>query len=248
MHKTVIIDDEAQGRKTLSWLIETYCPELKVVGIASSVPEAIVVIKELKPELIFLDIGLGAMNGFDLLEKIKNRNFEVVFVTAYQDYAIKAFEFSALHYLLKPVNPDKLKEAVSRLLNKEKISDNIKQIEVLLAHLQVTNHPTTISIPTNKGLEILKLDEIIRCEGDGNYSSIFLSNNNKILTSKTLKEFENMLLGNNFFRTHRKHIVNLKHVIKYISGRGGKLQTTDGSVIDVSREKKEELLIRLKTL
>lgn len=247
MHKTIIIDDEAQGKKTLKWLVETYCPELKVAGMASSVPEALELIEELNPELIFLDIELGAMNGFDLLEKVKTRNFEVVFVTAYQDYAIKAFEFSALHYLLKPVNPDKLKEVVFRLLNKEK-SSNMKQIEVLVERLQTSNHPTTISIPTNKGFEIIKLDEIIRCESDGNYSSVFLSNNNKILTSKTLKEVENILVGNSFFRTHRKHIVNLKHVIKYISGRGGKLQTTDGSVIDVSREKKEELLIRLKNL
>ncbi|MFH2143638.1 MAG: LytTR family DNA-binding domain-containing protein [Bacteroidota bacterium] len=248
MHKTIIIDDEAQGRKTLKWLIDTYCPELAVVGMASSVPDAIVMIEELNPVLIFLDIGLGAMNGFDLLEKIKTRDFEVVFVTAYQDYAIKAFEFSALHYLLKPVSPDKLKEAVSRLLNKENISGNIKQIEALVENLQKYNHPTTIAIPTNKGLEILKLDEIVRCEGEGNYSNIFLSNSNKILTSKNLKELENMLAGSCFFRIHRKHIVNLKHVTKYISGRGGKLQTTDGVIVDVSRDKKENLLERLKIL
>ena len=247
MLKTIIIDDEAQGRKTLKWLIETYCPELEIIGMASSVPEAEIVINEFSPELIFLDIGLGSMNGFDLLEKIKIRTFEVIFVTAYQDYAIKAFEFSALHYLLKPVSPEKLKEAVNRLSLNNRMTVNLKKIETLVNQLQIVKQNASVVLPTNKGFEILKTEDIVRCEGDGNYSYIFLINKTKILTSKTLKEIE-LMLDNNFFRTHRKHIVNLNHITKYISGRGGKIQTIDNAITEVSREKKEQLLEILKRI
>lgn len=239
-----IVDDEKKSIFSLEMLLEKYCPEINVIGTAEFVDQAIERINKLKPDLVFLDITMPDGDGFDVLENVDFKSFEVIFVTAYNQYALKAFEFSAIHYLLKPVDYLELQKAVERF-------EHIKSKDVFNEKMQVLrdsleNKHQKIILPSFDGLEIINLDEIIKCEADSNYTVFFLTNDRKIIVSKSLNNFEKILSDIYFCRVHKKHLINLKHVKHYIKGKSGTIIMQDGSNVYVSESKKKYFINRLK--
>lgn len=241
--KTVLIEDEKKSLLTLQKLLERYCPQIYVAGTAGTVSEGEQVLLEVQPELVFLDIAMPDGDAFDLLERLETIHFEIVFITAYNEFALKAFEFSTLHYILKPINHTDLIEAVNRY-EKARSNDHISdRLEVLNQNLK--NNYVKISLPTNDGLIILAIDSVTRIEADSNYSEFFLNDRSSVIVSKPLNYFEELLADLNFFRVHNTHLVNLKYVKKYSKGRGGLITLSDGSQIGVSAHRKKEFLQEL---
>lgn len=246
MIKAIIIDDEMHCRRTLEILLNEYCPEVHVLAQCDNGVNGAEAINRLKPDLVFLDIEMPHVNGFEMLEQFPEIRFAVIFTTGYDQYAIKAFRFSALDYLLKPINHEELKKAV------QKISQQIayplpQQLEILLQKLRYQS-PTIhkIALPTMEGLQLIPVDSIISCISDSNYSILLLKDKQKITISRTLKETEEILEEHSFLRVHNSSIVNLNEINKYIKGEGGYLIMSDGSTVDVSRSKKELLLKKLR--
>jgi two-component system LytT family response regulator len=239
MLKTVVIDDELNGRNIVKSFLEKYCEGVKVIGEADGVESGVECIIENNPDLGFLDIQMQDGTGFDLLEKLPKRNFKLVFVTSFDHYAIKAFKFSAVDYILKPVDPDQLVEAVEKVKAMTPADNVESKIDVLISNI---NSLEKIALPSMDGIRFIKINEIIRCESDNNYTLFYLTSKEKILVSKTLKDFEILLSGSKFYRVHKSHLVNLKFISKYIPGEGGYLILEDGSHVDVSRRKKEGLM------
>src|SRR5436190_13617142 len=227
-------------------LLEKCCSQVQVIATCYSGAEAIEAINEQNPQLIFLDIEMPHMNGFQMLEQIPEINFEIIFTTSYDQYAITAFKFSALDYLLKPVDREELQKAV------EKVSKKINPVisELLQILLQKINHPGVpiqrIALPTMQGLEFVHVDSIIRCTASDNYTEFYFDNKAKRLVSRTLKDVEDMLTDYAFLRVHNSHIVNVNAVTRYIKGEGGYLVMSDGATVDVSRSRKELLMQRLQ--
>lgn len=246
MKTAIIVDDEAYSCEALATMLERYCPEIKLLDLCYSAASAIVSINEMKPEILFLDIEMPYMNGFEMLEKLPGMNFKLIFTTSYDQYAIKAIRFSALDYLLKPVDKDDLQKAVQKAIS---IPGNPlpEQLEVLLHKL---NKPKVvvnkIAIPTMEGLQMVQVENIIRCEADRNYTNLFLKNKEKITASRNLKDLEEMLEDYSFIRVHHSHLVNLNEVEKYIRGEGGYLLMSDKTSVDVSRSRKDILLKKLQ--
>lgn len=246
MIKALIVDDELHCLKTLSLLLKEYCPEVQVIGQCENGEEAIGAIRSLKPDLVFLDIEMPHMNGFEMLEKFVEINFAVIFTTGYDQYAIKAFRFSALDYLLKPIEPSELKKAVDRV-NRHLQHPLPQQLEILLQ--KIHSQPPAINkiaLPTMEGLQMVPVDTIISCSSDRNYTVLLLKSKQKIVVSKILKDMEEMLDEYSFLRVHHSYIVNLNEITKYVKGEGGYLVMSDGSSVDVSRSRKEILLQKLQ--
>lgn len=243
MIKAILVDDELHGLETLSILLSDYCPEVKVMEKCSSAKKALEAINNIKPDLLFLDIEMPVMNGFELLEQFDKIPFAVVFTTSYDQYAIKAIRFSALDYLLKPVDPKELVAAVHKV-NRQKSHPSNEQLQMLMNQLQhKEKRMTKVAVPTTEGFELIAADEIIRCEADDNYTHLFLKDKTKIIASITMKEMEEQLNEFTYFlRVHHSYIVNLNEVIKYIRGDGGYLIMSDGSTVNVSRSRKDALL------
>lgn len=245
MITATIVDDEPDCCESIVMLLERYCPEVKVLDICYSAETAYQSIKEHPPQILFLDIEMPFMNGFELLKKLGDINFELIFTTSYDQYAIKAIRFSALDYLLKPIDRDELQKAVQKAVQRNQ-HPLPQQIELLLQKL---NHPAIpvnkIAIPTMEGFQLLASDSIISCESNGNYSHFFLKDKRKIIASRNLKEVEELLEDYPFIRIHHSHIVNLNEVEKYIKGEGGYLVMSDGSTVNVSRSRKDLLLKKL---
>ncbi|WP_273567928.1 LytR/AlgR family response regulator transcription factor [Maribacter halichondriae] len=238
MIRAIIIDDEEDAREVLSLTLQKFCPEIEVIALCGSPEEGLDKINNLGPSLVFLDVQMPNMSGFDLLEKVTDINFDVIFVTAFNRYAIKAIRFSALDYLLKPIEVDDLVSAVERV--KEKQKSNSVHYRSLLNNIKYGNEKLTrLAIPSDNEIVVQKLDDIVYCEADGSYTILHLVNNKKIMVSKILKEFEMMLPESDFCRIHHSTIVNIDHVIKYIKGEGGYVMVTGGGHLDVSRRKKE---------
>jgi two-component system LytT family response regulator len=245
MIKAIIVDDEPNCCKTLSLLLSRYCPEVEVTGTYHNGVAALQAIEASTPDLVFLDVEMPRMNGFEMLEQLPSINFHLIFTTSYDQYALKAFRFSAVDYLLKPVDREELQKAVQKVLRQsEKLV--AEQIQILL---QKANHPAgannKIALPTMEGLQMIPIDTILFCESDDNYTKIVLKNTKKIVVSRTLKEIEEMLEEHSFVRVHRSYLVNINEIEKYIKGEGGYLVMSDGTNIDVSRSKKDILLKRL---
>lgn len=247
MINAIIIDDERHSCDALKMLLDKCCSQqVQVTAICYSGEEGIKTIKELKPQLVFLDIEMPFMNGFQMLEQLPVINFEIIFTTSYDQYAITAFKFSALDYLLKPVDREELNKAVQKV--SKKISPPVaQQLEILL---QKINQPAItiqrIALPTMQGLEFVPVDSIISCSSNNNYTEFFLADKKRVLVSRTLKEVEDMLADHSFLRVHNSHVVNLNAIIRYVKGEGGYLVMTDGSNVDVSRSRKELLLQKLQ--
>jgi two-component system, LytTR family, response regulator len=248
MIKTVIIDDEARGRDTLKSLLSSYCGEVLVTGEAGSVLGGFKLISNEAPDLVFLDIEMPGHNGFDLLEMFKSIPFKVIFTTAYDKYAIKAIKYSALDYLLKPIDIDELRAAVSRVEENYIKDIGQEKYNVLFNNIKPENKRKKVAVPDVEGLVFVHLDEIVRCESDSNYTYIHLINKKKITASRTLREFEELFSEENFFRVHRSHLINLEHLKKYIKGEGGFAVMADDSRVEISRRKKPEFMEVLTTL
>jgi two-component system, LytTR family, response regulator len=246
MITATIVDDEPDCCESLVMLLELYCPTVKVIDICYSAADALISLQRSPPQLLFLDIEMPHLNGFELLEKIPELNFKLVFTTSYDQYAIKAIRFSALDYLLKPVNREELQSAVKKAIQSVNIPYP-QQIELLF---QKINHPTVlvnkIAIPTMDGYRMVSINAIVYCKADSNYTILFLKDRQKLTTTRTLKEIEEFLNEYGFLRIHNSYIVNLNEIEHYTKGEGGSVRMSDGSIIDVSRSRKEVLLSKLK--
>ncbi|MEP7377690.1 MAG: LytTR family DNA-binding domain-containing protein [Chitinophagaceae bacterium] len=245
MITATIVDDEPDCCESLVMLLERYCPEVKVLDICYSAETAIQSIKEHEPQIFFLDIEMPFMNGFEMVERLGNINFELIFTTSYNQYAIKAIRFSALDYLLKPVDRDELQKAVQKAAQRNQ-HPIPQQLEMLLQKLKNPTIPINkIAIPTMEGFQLLAAESIISCESEGNYTHLFLKDKRRIIASRNLKETEELLEDYPFIRIHHSYLVNINEVDKYIKGEGGYLIMSDGSIINVSRSRKDFLLKKL---
>ena len=241
--KVIIIDDEKNSIEALHYELEEFRDEVIIIDECLSGNEGLASINKNNPDLIFLDIEMPGMNGFEMLEKLEKVDFDVVFTTAYDQFAIKAFKISAMDYLLKPVNHSDLKKVIYKA--KERLSEPViqKQLEMLFEVMKDKNPDfPIIALPTMETLEFVEVKNILNCVSDGNYTYIYTDSDDRFYVSKTLKEIEDMLKGHNFVRVHHSHIVNILHVKRYIKGRGGELVLKNGEVIPVSRNKKEDLM------
>lgn len=243
MIKAIIIDDEQKARETLSDSLSLYCKNIDVIAEADGVKTGLVVIKENNPDIVFLDIMMTDGSGFDLLELIPTINFEIIFVTAYDKFAVKAFEFSAVDYILKPIKPQQLIRAVGKLKKSEGFETINKKLEVLLNN---KNNLEKIALPSLDGLCFIKIEDIIRCESDGNYTTFYMNLGEKVIVTRLIKEYEEMLSPLTFYRIHKSHIINFKYIKKYIRGDGGSVIMNDGTKIEVSRRRKEGFVSALQ--
>jgi two-component system, LytTR family, response regulator len=243
MIKAIIIDDELHCLETLSLLIDQYCPEIQLLEQCRSAKTGIDAIRKHKPDLVFLDIEMPVMNGFELLEQFSTLAFVIIFTTSYDQYAIKAIRFSALDYLLKPVDPKELISAVKKVKEARHLP-MAEQFQMLLKQINgKTSGFNKVAVPTAEGFELIPAEQVIYCEANDNYTFFFLANKTKIIACRTLKEIEDQLKDFPFFvRVHNSYIVNLNEVTKYVRGEGGYLIMSDGSNINVSRSRKEALL------
>jgi two-component system LytT family response regulator len=245
MLNAIIVDDEAHCCKTLNALLKRYSPEVNVVAICANGADALKAIRELNPNLVFLDVEMPKMNGFEMLEQLGEINFHLIFVTSYDAYALKAIRFSAIDYLLKPVDREELQRAVQKVVKRME-TPLPEQLKIILEKMQ---HPTAasnkIALPTMEGLQMIAVEFIISCEANDNYTTLTLKNNKKIVVSCTLKVIEELLEDHSFLRVHRSFLVNLDEVEKYVKADGGYLVMSNGAQIYISRNKKEELLKRL---
>lgn len=249
MINTIIIEDEANSRDILSNMLQQYFKHLDILAVCKTTEEAKVAIETLHPDLLLTDIEIGHTPVFDLLEQLSNINFEVIFITAHERYALQAIKFSALDYLLKPFSPDDLAAAIKRFEDKQHTSASAIQFNALFHNLKhMQKDAKKIALPTASGLSVVSVKDIIRCEAAVNYTYFFLESKTKMLVSKTLKEFEELLNDYDFIRVHNSHLINLHHVKNYSRGEGGTVLLSDGTTVDVSRRKKEEFLKRLAEL
>jgi len=239
--KTVIIDDESKARETIIDMLALYCPELEVIGEAHDVLSGIQLIKSKKPELVFLDIKMPDGTGFDLLNRIDNKDFSLIFLTAFDEYAVKAFKFSAIDYLLKPLDPDELITAVDRV--KSYRENDKDDLSVLLDNLKsIKKDSKKIVLKTTESIFLINIADIIRCESSGNYTKFYLTNQKPVLVSHTLKEYDDILSEYNFFRTHQSHLVNLNHVVRLDKADGGVLIMSEKQHVPIATRKKDALI------
>jgi len=243
MIRTVIIEDEKKSREALNVLLTRYCKNVEVVAEADGVSSGIKAIRELVPDAVFLDIQMPDGSGFRLLEEVGEIKFEIIFVTAFDQYAIKAIKYSALDYLLKPIIPGELVKAVEKVEKKKRASQINKNIKVLLENIKSTGaKPHKIVLSTSEKIHIVEVDNIIRCESDNYYTRFLFKDGGMVLVSKTLKENEELLKDHNFIRPHKSHLVNIKYIKSFIKHDGGYIVMTDGSKVPVSRRKREKVV------
>jgi len=247
MVRCIIVDDELKNLENLKILLEDFCTNAEVAALCQNVEEGVKAIHEHHPDVVFLDIHMQRETGFDLLERIKPVDFEVVFTTAHSEYAIKAFKFSAIDYLLKPIDIDELKRAVDKV--EKKLNSNISaRLEQLVLNLKSSSsHKQNfkLAIPSSDGLVFVKIEDIIYCEASSNYTQIFTTGGKKYVVSRTLKEYEELLTDHNFFRIHNSFLINLNSVKKYVRGEGGYVIMDDDSSLDVSKRRKEAFLSKI---
>lgn len=241
--KAIIVEDEKHSRENLKNLLEEFCVGIKVIGLASSVTEAVTLISSLKPDVIFLDIELQTGTGFDVLNQLPDLNFEVVFTTAFEQYAIKAVKFSSLDYLLKPIDLEELQKAVEKAKKSKNQVIYKKQLETLMLNLkQQQPKLNKICLATAEGFEFINVNTILYCKAEGSYTSFILNDNSKLLVSKHLKEYENLLLEQDFMRVHNSFLINLKEVKKFVKSDGGYMIMNNNDTVSISRSKKDDFL------
>lgn len=249
MITAIIVDDEAHCISRLNNLLEQYCSDVRVLANCSNIETAYDTIQELKPDAVFMDVQLNDTTGFDLLKMFDRVTFDVVFTTAFERYAVQAFKFAAVDYLLKPIDPDELVATVRRLQNSTEKNSSSEHFAALANNLKTAlQQNKKIHIPTINGFEILAVQDIIRCQSDVNYTTIYIKGSKPIVVAKTLKSFEDLLAPFNFFRVHNSHLVNLSCIKSYNKGKGGYLKLDDNTEIEVSTRRKDEFLLRLSQL
>jgi two-component system LytT family response regulator len=240
---SLIIDDEKHCCESLLWQLKKYCPEVEVMDSCYDAETGLQKIKQLNPRVIFLDVEMPGMNGFDMLASLPDISFNIIFTTAFDKYAIRAIKFGALDYLVKPIDKDDLMHAVCGLLKRDH-RDSMKQLDALLTHIRKSNDLSfrKIAFPTQHSVELVPINNIMSCESSSNYTRVHLNNGQQMLVSKTLKDIEELLDAPPFFRIHHSFLVNLQYAVRYIKGEGGSLVLSNDISVPVSRSKKEELL------
>lgn len=239
MKRAIIIDDEEKSRATLSSFIIKYCPSLQIVDMTDGVENGIASIKKNAPDVVFLDIEMDDGTGFDVIEGVSGLVFDLIFVTAFNQYALKAFRYSAIDYLLKPINPEELIQAVNKLTDTDRLNQIEQKLETLLLNRSGLKK---IAFPSLQGLRLEEPQNIAYCESDNYYTNVHLKSGKKLVISKTLKEYDQMLQDDGFFRTHQKYLVNIAFISSYTKSDGGYLTLENGTILPVSRRKKDELL------
>jgi two-component system, LytTR family, response regulator len=246
MLNAIIVDDEANAREKLSLLIADGFPnEINVVAVCANGQDALKAIGEHKPELLFLDVEMPHMSGFDVLRNATPKSFDVIFTTAYDHYAIKAIKFAAIDYLLKPIDIDQLREAVTRVKEKRGLSGSAQRVDQLLEDQKHGGQPGRLSVPGKDGFVLVNVDDIVWCEAVNYYTVLHLKGDKQLVATRTLKEFEDILEGPDFLRIHRGHMIHMKHLERYIKGAGGQVVMAGGRTLDVSRTRKDELMARI---
>ena len=247
MLKTLIIEDEEKSRDVLLKIIEKNCPELVITGMASNVAEGVEKIKSLQPDLVFLDITMPDGSGFDVLEQVQGYKFDLIFATASNHHAVRAFKYSACDYLLKPIDAEELKAAVERIMQRKSQVPDMQNLNFLIQQLKrADDNYQKITLPTGNAYEIINLKDIIRCEADGSYTNFFLADKRKLMVSASLKHYEELLPENDFIRVHHHNLINMNHVLRFLKEDGGYAVMSDGSKIEISRRKKDQFMERLK--
>lgn len=246
MIRTVLVDDEIDSILILKNLLEIHCPSVKIVGEANSVNTALQAIETCSPDLLLLDIAMNNENAFDLLNRLPAINFQIIFVTAWDNHAIKAFKYSAIDYLLKPVDGEDLRDAVERVIQKRHEKEVMEHLEVLRNNIEALQlSQQKMAVPTMTGLSFILLKDVLRFEAKASCTVIYLSNGERIVTTRAIKEYENLLPDTVFYRVHNSHIINLNKVQKYQKGRGGYLFMEDGSEVEVAFRRRDDFLKRL---
>lgn len=249
MITSLIIDDESDGRDALKLVLGKYCPEIEILGVCETPQDGIKAIQDLKPDLVFLDIQMPGMSGFDVLQQVSPVNFEVIFVSAHDQYAIKAIKFSALDYLLKPVDVDDLNHALQKVKERLRNKSNAHQYQSVLNNIKYRSEKIKkLAVPSLEGIDFFDIDDIIYCKAEGSYTTLYLVNKQNKITSRNLKDFENFLVDSGFCRVHHSYLINMKHVQRYVKGEGGYVVLSENHHVDISRRKKEEFLALLDRL
>lgn len=241
MFKAILIDDVEQARQTLRKDLTEYCPEIEIIAEANGVIEGAKVLKKFEPDVVFLDIQMQDGSGFDLLEIVKEGNLKVIFTTASDAHAIKAFRFSAIDYLMKPIDPDELKHAVNKL--SQSIHTNKSSLDLLSDNLKVKNKKhEKLALHSQDKIHVVNISEIIRCEASANYTEFFFSNTKRMLVTRTMKDFEELLAEHGFFRVHQSHLINTRYIKEFVKTDGGYIVMSDNSSVPVSMRKRQEVM------
>ena len=247
--KAILVDDEPDGIRTLKKMLESHCPNVEVAATCSNAASAKQELERIRPDVVFLDIQMPGKSGLDLLTEMPEKDFEVIFVTAHNEYMLQALQYSAADYLLKPVDEDRLIEAVQRVETRIQ-AEKKEWTETLMHNLNKAGSPSEmrLCLPTLKGFIVVKLDDIFYCEAERSYTIFHLDGKKTVTVSKSLIEYDNLLQETQFFRIHKSFLVNLNHIKEYQRGEGGLVIMTDNAEIEVSRRKKELFLNRMKEL
>jgi len=247
--KAILVDDEPDGIRTLKKLLELNCPEVEIVGTCSNAMTAKLMLEEIQPDLVFLDVRMPGKSGLEMLTELPEQNFEVIFVTAHNEYMLQALQFSAVDYLMKPVDEDRLVEAVERVKKRMMQSTPAGNTEALLHNINKIGNPMEmrLCLPTLKGFTIVKLEEIVYCEAQRSYTVFRLTNNKTIMISKPLFDYDKLLNDTIFLRVHKSFLINLLHIKEYMRGDGGTVVMSNGMEIEVSRRKKEMFMAKVKS-
>ena len=249
MINAILIDDEITGLESLQLAIEKYCPDVVIKGSYNTPQQGLAGIREHHPDLVFLDVQMPQMSGFDVLQQAAPITFDVIFVSAHDQYAIKAIKFSALDYLLKPIDVDELIHAVKKVKDRVNNKTNSFQYQSVINNVQLrTGKIEKLAVPSAEGIDFFNTQDIVYCKAEGSYTAIMLKNKLQVLVCKNLKDFESILIDSGFCRVHHSYLVNLSHVQKYIKGDGGYVILTENHHVDISRRKKEEFLALLDKL
>ena len=252
MITAILIDDDINLRNGMKALLERTAPEIQIIGEADSVETGVVLMKKTQPQVVFLDIHLGDGSGFDILEEVSKSvkiNSQIVFITAHEQYAIKAFRFSALDFLLKPVDPEELEKVIEKVKSIVHKNDSVAHIDLLLENIRKkVDNFKRIALSNADGVHLFEISDIIRCESLDNYTKFYIKNNKPILISKTLKEYEELLAEHGFERIHQSHLINLNYLKSYIKKDGGYVVMADETHLPISHRKKERLQEILKTI
>ena len=246
MLKTVIIDDDYVSRLILRDMLEKFLDSIEILGEAGTVAEGVKLIEDTDPDLVLLDISMPDGTGFDLLDKLKSINFKLIFITAYSEYAVKAFKYSAFDYIIKPLNVEELTKAIMRIPHIKRVDDKVR-VKTLKENLLTPeeNSSQTVALPEINGFAIINVQDIIRCEGKRNYTRIIFKDATEKIVSRTLLEFEHLLAPLGFIRIHRSHLVNFQNVVRYLKSEGGMVELKTGEQLKVSAKHKENLLNKL---
>ncbi len=242
MLRAVIIDDEPKGRSILRQLLALHAPQLSIIGIAANADEGLKIIDTHKPDVVFLDVEMPGKSGFELLRELNVIDFKVVFVSAHNHYSLKAIKFHAFDYLLKPIDLDELKQTIEKLFKSSRSTTHEQLSELLTASKPGNTELGKIAIPSLTSIDLINVDDILYCEASANNTLVYLTNNKRIVATKNLKEYEELLSAHRFFRIHHAYLVNLKYVAKYIKGEGGSVILSNQKELEVSRRKKQEFL------